>query len=392
MKNTLNQLKTKLVDLYQWEKPYRALRRHLNTMPVGFPATLSGVERRLLKAMFTIDEARVALHMDYRFESADMIFEKVRDNDFSKADLEARLSAMEKRGAIFSMEKDGVMHYALVPFVIGMYEMQVAHMTPGFYLDTREYVTKAYGIEYLTTAVPQMRVIPVAKSVTPEHNIATYDEIRAIIETTDRQIGVAECICRKAKDLLAEPCKRTDRREVCLGLRDFHDMYARHGWGRTITKEEALAILDQSEKDGLVLQPSNEQEPQFICACCGCCCGVLEMMRIMSRPADFAASNFYAALDNDACNGCGVCVRRCQMGAIEVKEKKAHLDVGKCIGCGLCVTTCKTGAIRLEKKSFQTVPPKTTEDLMEAIMAGKKGTAGRLLAAAKGAMGIKKAR
>lgn len=132
-------------------------------MPVGFPATLSGVERRLLKAMFTIDDARVALHM--------------------------------------------------------------------------------------------------------------------------------------AKDLLDEPCKRTDRREVCLGLRDFHDMYARHGWGRTITKEEALAILDQSEKDGLVLRPSNEQEPQFICACCGCCCGVLEMMRIMSRPADFAASNFYAKLD-----------------------------------------------------------------------------------------------
>ena len=67
-----------VVDLYQWEMPYRALRRHLNTMPVGFPATLSGVERCLLKAVFTVDEARLALHMDYRFESADMI--TVRDH------------------------------------------------------------------------------------------------------------------------------------------------------------------------------------------------------------------------------------------------------------------------------------------------------------------------
>ncbi|MDY6833127.1 MAG: hypothetical protein SWC96_15015 [Thermodesulfobacteriota bacterium] len=54
------------------------------------------------------------------------------------------------------------------------------------------------------------------------------------------------------------------------------------------------------------------------------------------------------------------------------------------------MTTCKTGAIRLGKKSFQTVPPRTTEDLMEAIMAGKKGTAGRLPAAAKGVVGIKR--
>ncbi|MFZ5563958.1 MAG: 4Fe-4S binding protein [Thermodesulfobacteriota bacterium] len=389
MKETLAQLKNKLTELRQWDGTYRALRRHLNTMPVGFPATLSGVERRLLKAMFTVDEAKVALHMDYRFESADMIFAKAKSSSISKEALEARLAAMENRGAIFAKEEAGVMHYALVPFVIGMYEMQVARMSPGYYLDTREYVTKAFGIEYLTTAVPQMRVVPVAKSVTPEHNIATYDEIRTIIEQTEKRIGVAECICRKAKDLLGEPCERTDRREVCLGFRDFHDMYGRHGWGRTITKEEALAILDRSEKEGLVLQPSNEQEPQFVCACCGCCCGVLEMMRIMPRPADFAASNFYAVLDFDTCNGCGVCVRRCQMGALQIKNKKAVLDTGKCIGCGLCVTTCKTKSLRLEKKSRETVPPKTTEDLYDTIMAGKKGLAGKLLKAARGAMGLR---
>lgn len=389
MKTTLGQLKNKIVELRQWDKTYRALRKHLNTMPVGFPATLSGVERRLLKAMFTIDEARAALYMDYRFESADTIFEKARSSGISKEALEARLASMEKRGAIFAKEEEGVMHYALVPFVIGMYEMQLVRMNPGFYLDTREYVTKAFGIEYLTTAVPQMRVVPVEKSVTPEHNIATYDEIRSIIEQTDKRIGVAECICRKAKDLLDEPCKRTDRREVCLGFRDFHDTYDRHGWGRSVTKAEALDILAQSEKEGLVLQPSNEQEPQFVCACCGCCCGILEMMRIMPRPADFAASNFYAVLDTDACNGCGVCTRRCQMGAIQVKGKEAILDVGKCIGCGLCVTTCKTKAIQLARKSVETVPPKTTEDLYDTIMAGKKGLAGKLLTAAKGAMGLR---
>ncbi len=390
MKKTALAIKEKLAGLRQWDKSYRDLRRHLDkVLPVGFPATFSGVERRLLKNLFSIDEARLAMFMDYHFEPADAIFARAGALGLSREKLEDLLLSMEKKGSIFAKEVDGTKRYALLPFVIGMYEMQLNRMNAGFYLDTREYVTKMYGVEYLTTAVPQMRVIPVEKSVTPEHNIATYDEVRTLIEKTEKRIAVAECICRKAKDLLGEPCRVTDRREGCLGLRGFHDTYTRHGWGRTITREEAFAILEQSEKEGLVLQPSNEQEPQFICACCGCCCGVLEMMRIMPRPADFAASNFHAELDVELCNGCGKCVKRCQMGAIEIRDKKAVLDTGKCIGCGLCVTSCKTQALRLVKKKVETVPPKTTEELYDVMMAGRKSQAGKFLAAARGAMGLK---
>ena len=38
---------------------YRALQRHLDRMPVPFPATESGVEIRILKQLFTADEARL---------------------------------------------------------------------------------------------------------------------------------------------------------------------------------------------------------------------------------------------------------------------------------------------------------------------------------------------
>lgn len=386
MKQAALAIKDKLIELRKWDKPYKKLRRHLDKMPVGFPGTFSGVERRLLKAMFTVEEAEAALFMDYRFQSAAAIFNQARATGLTTERLEQLLESMAQKGAVFAKEIEGVTHYALVPFVIGMYEMQLSRMTAGYYLDTREYVTKKFGIEYLTTAVPQMRVIPVEKSVTPEHNIATYDEIRALVEKTDN-IMVAECICRKARDTLGEPCQATDRREVCLGFRDFHDTYSRYGWGRSITKEEALAILDQSEKDGLVLQPSNEQQPQFVCACCACCCGVLEMMRIMPRPADFAASNFYAVLDTDTCNGCGKCIKRCQMGALSLVDKKAVLEVSKCVGCGLCVTTCKPGAIQLARKEMDTVPPVTTEDLYETIMKNKKSKVGKYVTAARAALG-----
>ncbi len=389
MKKTAANLANKFHSLKKWDKVYKKLQKHLNKMPVGFPATFSGVERRLLKTMFNVDEAEAAMLMTYKFETADKIFSANVNPDLTLEKLQTLLSGMLKKGSIFSKEINELKHYALVPLVIGMYEMQLPRLTASYYLDTREYITKKFGIEYLTTAVPQMRVIPVEKSITSEHKIATYDEIRDIIEKTEKRIGIADCICRIAKDTLGEPCKATDNRQLCLGFRDFHDTYTLHGWAKTITKDEALAILDQSEKDGLILQPSNEQEPQFICACCACCCGILEMMSIMPRPADFAASNFYAALKTESCNGCGKCVKRCNMGAINIKDKKAFLNTGKCIGCGLCVTTCKPGAIHLCKKDIEIKPPINTEDLYETIMQNKKTPIKKYLTAVKGVLGIR---
>ncbi len=390
MKQVATAIKDKLIDLRQWDKTYKALQKHLDTLPVGLPATFSGVERRLLKAMFSIQEAKLAVYMDWHFETADTIFNKAGNAlELSREQVEEMLSGMEKKGIIFAKEVDGVWQYALHPLIIGMYEMQLDRVNPGFYLDLREYVTKIWGIEYLTSAIPQMRVIPVEKSVTAEHNIATYDEVRNIIENTKMGISIAECICRKAKNLVGEPCKATDLKEACLGFQEFGEMYSRNGWGRPISKEEALARVDQAEKEGLVIQPSNEKDPQFICMCCGCCCGILEIMRTMPRPADFAASNYYVTLDTESCNGCGKCVRRCQMGAFEIKDKKAILDVGKCIGCGLCVTTCKTESLKLVKKEAETVPPENAEEMFDVIMAGKKGNVGRLVAATKGALGMK---
>jgi NAD-dependent dihydropyrimidine dehydrogenase PreA subunit len=390
MKQVAVAIKDKLVDLRQWDKTYKDLQKHLDTLPVGLPATLSGVERRLLKAMFSIDEARLALYMDWHFETADTVFNKAGGPlGLSREAVGDRLSAMEKKGIIFAKEVDGTWQYALHPLIIGMYEMQLARMTPAFYLDLREYVTKIWGIEYLTSAIPQMRVIPVEKSISAEHNIATYDEVRKIIEATKKGISIAECICRKAKDMVGEPCQATDQKEACLGFQEFGEMYSRNGWGRPISKEEALARVDQAEKEGLVIQPSNEKDPQFICMCCGCCCGILEMMRTMPKPADFAASNYYVTLDTESCNGCGKCARRCQMKAFEIKDKKAVLNVDKCIGCGLCVTTCKTESLKLVKKDVETVPPANTEEMFDVILAGKKGSVGRLVAATKGALGLK---
>ena len=102
------------------------------------------------------------------------------------------------------------------------------------------------------------------------------------------------------------------------------------------------------------------------------------MLMTLPEPAAFTAANYCAELDGEACDGCGVCARRCPMEAIALVHERARIDPGRCIGCGVCVPTCKAGAIRLVPKPEPVRPPATTEALYETIGKGKAGLAGRV--------------
>jgi len=369
---------------------YRKLQQHLDKQAVGFPSTFNGVELDLLKEMFTIDEASVALYLNYKFELFETIFKRAEPDGYTEESLLNFLNEMDKKGSIFlRKDTDGTTYYALHPFVIGMFEMQLKRLTPSLYLKTRTYMLQKFASEYLSTEILQMRIIPVQKSITPLHNIATYDEIRTIIDQAKDKISISECICRKGKDSIGQPCKATERREVCIGFRDFHDTYTRHNWGRSISKEEAFEILAQNEKDGLVLMPANMQEPGFVCSCCSCCCGILEIINMVPAPSKIASINFHSEIKKDACIGCGLCQKRCPTNAISAVDKKVvKIDMKRCIGCGLCVSTCKPGAIQLKKKDKIFEPPRNHDDLYDLLMAHKKNAIEKIYNISKIFIGI----
>ena len=395
MKHLKTRLKDGLGIFAESHKVYKKLQKHLDRQPVGFPATASGVERRLLRDAFTVDEAAVALEMDYKFQSIDQIFEKMKSREISEAKLQSMLDNMERHGAIFVKIVDGQKQYALHPIAVGIWEMKVPTMTANYYMDFRKYMYQSFGMAFLSTALPQMRVIPIEKSVTPALNIATYDEIRDLVLQNDGRIGVAECVCRKGRDTIGRHCKETDRREVCIMFRDFHDQYTRNGFGRSISKEEAFEILAQNEKDGLVLMPSNTQEAQFVCSCCGCCCACLEGVSLLAKPAEFVKNNYHAVLDAEKCVGCGKCGKKCKMEAIAMQpvedSKKVNavgIEMNRCIGCGVCVAACKSGALTMAKKEIQTIPPIDMDTLYEEIMKQKKGTVARTMHVGRKVMGF----
>jgi electron transport complex protein RnfB len=358
---------------------YRRLQRHLNRMPVGFPRTFSRVELRVLARLFTPAEARLAVCMTHRLETAGVICRRSGPGPIAPEAGSAMLAAMADKGAVLNLRRGGEERYALVPLVVGMYEFQVQRLSEGLYRDTVTYFKQGFGLEYFSTAVPQLRVVPIRKSLSGgRHQVATYDEIRGLVRQAGDRLGLAPCICRKGKDLLGAPCGVTDRREVCLVMRDLFDHGHRRGWVQKLTTDAALGLLDRNEKEGLVLQSSNEQRPQFVCSCCGCCCGVLNMLQVLPRPAAFTASNYLARVDPRTCTGCGKCLRRCQMSAIRMAGKTAEIDSDRCIGCGVCVPSCKPAALTLVRKAVETRPPEDTDALTAMLAQNKPGAVGKL--------------
>jgi NAD-dependent dihydropyrimidine dehydrogenase PreA subunit len=365
----------------QNDQVYIKLQKHLDKQPIGFPATRSGVEIKILKHIFTPEEAEIACCLSYKFEPLKTIFSRASHRVYTPEELQTCLDRIQKKGGIESKIKNGKNHYRNAPLIVGMYEYQLNRLTPEFIKDFNKYTSgKNFGIEFLSTKLPQMRTIPVAKSIHPHHKASTFDEIASLIQQAKGPFAIYECICRKKKTMEGKSCKKTDRQETCLAIGSMARMGLQSGTGREITRDEAMSIIEKNQKQGLVLQPSNTEKTEFICSCCGCCCGMLRTHKALPKPMDFWASNFLAKVDRDSCKGCGACGKRCQVRAVKVAEEKqpAVVNLDRCLGCGVCVPACPTQSIRLEKKPAEIRPPLTREDLHEIIMAGKKGRLDKL--------------
>jgi len=334
---------------------YRKLAQHLDKLPNGFPATEQGIELSILRYLFDPDEAELAIHLRLTLETAEVIAQRVNQ---PVADVATKLQIMSRKGLIFSIEtKDRPPVYMAAQFVPGIWEHNVNNLTPQFVRDVETYMPKL--AETALNALPPLRTIPIGRSLSAAAEVLPYESAEELIRK-QQIILVAPCICRREHQVKGDSCGKLE--EACLVFSWGAKYYQRNKLGRIISQDEAIAILQQAEKEGLVVQPSNSQDIVSICLCCGDCCMSLLGLKRLSSPAANVVSPFIANLNQDACIACGLCVDRCQMGAMNLKEDKAALDVDRCIGCGLCVTTCSGEALSLKRKSEQPQVPKNINE------------------------------
>ena len=367
---------------------YRRLQQHLDRMPVAFPAAPSGVEIRILERLFTPEEAEIALELSALPETAATIHRRFGSR-VALEELRGKLEHMAVKGIIRSLPMGREKRFCKMIFAVGMYEGQGRTLTPEFERDSRQYFDEAFGRAFHTGKTPQMRVVPVNKQIAIDHGTTTYDRIRAHIEASRGPFGTLRCICRHGHDLLDDPCRQTKLRHNCLVIGPAARWAVESGSGQAATREQMLDLLDQADRDGLVLQAENTKAPMFVCCCCGCCCGVLRSAKRLPGPADFFSSNFYAVADGEACQSCGACETRCQMEAITSHEGKAVVERARCIGCALCLTTCPSGALRLHTVDRPNEPPDDTKALYLRLFEDRFGRWGMAKLGARKLLGMK---
>ncbi len=368
---------------------YRRLQEHLDGLPIAYPATASGVELRILRRLFTEEEAEAALGLSAVPEPIERIARRLPER--ARDELERCLDRMVEKGTIFGgplLARGGKKRYSRAPLAIGMYEAQVDRLSKELQREFDEYSREGFAAALLTGKTGQMRTVPLNARFVADRLVGRYDDARRLIAEGPGPWAVRNCVCRQGKDLLGQPCRQTADRRVCLMIGRIAEGVTASGEGRGLSREETLALLDQAERDGMVLQPSNARDPVFICFCCGCCCGMLQAAKQFPRPAEYLHSNYQAAVDASLCTECETCRPRCPMEALRSRGGATAVDLDRCIGCGACVPTCPTGAVTLRAKARETVPPRDLRSLYGRITAERFGVLGTAKRIGKALLGL----
>jgi len=343
---------------------YRNLAAHLEKLIMGYPYhdALIG----MLEEMFTPLEAKVALAIPndlLPLEVADLATIAQGCGEPESAVLEA-LESLAQRNLIYSAPGgSGQPGYALLQVGYGMpqtlfwsgdrsdYTKKMAtHVMKYFSVPTTQTV---YG----GTPTKTFKYIPAGIAVDiPQQGVMPHEYITPIVEAATT-IAVAHCPCRMTASILG----RTDCHhslEVCLKYDELAEFTISKGLARRLSSDEALSILDKSEKEGLVHMVDNAQgEIKHTCNCCGHYCWNVGIIRRRKIPRDVLMAVYFSRVtEMEACAGCGQCADICPVDAVRMTDDGAQVDQDWCIGCGVCAVACPTGAISLRRRTPETGP------------------------------------
>jgi len=327
---------------------YERLRERLDMFPQGFPATKSGVELKILRQLFSPEEAETMFSLRPYPEPVAAISARMGREQSALAEI---LYDMSKKGLILRGTMQGRSFYFMAPWMVGIWEFQLNRLNQENIPLYEKYFEEGVVPERRRTKTAGFRVIPIERQLKDDTQIQPFEKVSEILESSQR-FAVADCICRKEAKMMGHGCDKL--MEACMSFDMAAQYYIENGLGREISKEEAREVLLKAEESGLVHHSSNHKDKKtFICNCCGCCCKALLHINKYNNPAAISHSSYYAVVDEETCTACETCVERCQVKAVRMEEDVSVIQRDRCIGCGLCASACPTGSITMVKKAPQ---------------------------------------
>ena len=265
------------------------------------------------------------------------------------------------RGIIDKLVEDGITKYKISDFYARLDHFVKYENWHDIPIEGRKAINRRYLDEFIARHkhnIERKLLGLEAGNALPNDTIMLLSEVEEMIAAASN-IVVQPCDCRK----LGENCNRPV--ETCIWLDEGARRALDRGHGRRLTKAEALDLLRRADKRGLMHTADSEWRERglhAICNCCACDCYPFLAAQELGTKGVWPKSHYIVEYDQDQCNQCGACVKRCHFGAfyhdgsiIKVDgkvKKKVSINPEKCWGCGLCANSCPQEAI--EMRSLKT--------------------------------------
>lgn len=360
---------------------YERLALHMSKLPIGPPS--NSYLAQMLRESLTQREAEILLYLPTELApmnplACESIAARVQRPEGEIATILDNLAA---RGMLYrGQDGEGREGYALHGFGYGMpqavfwpnedtpYARRMAELCIKH--STREALIEAFG----GTGTKVYRWVPINRTVDRTcQAVLPYANMEKIIAGAD-VIAVVNCNCRVMSRLRdRKPCAYP--LEVCMKYDELAEYVIHMGIGRSISKDESLAINLKAEEAGCVHFADNviEGEVKHACNCCPCCCWSLGNLKRRRIPRDLImACQFIRYTDFENCTGCGNCAEACPVDAVAMKNGIPEVDAAWCLGCGLCARSCPNDAVTMIRRDDTEDPLERFESLAMKRLAAKK--------------------
>lgn len=368
---------------------YELLGEKIDNLTAHTPRTKKLYE--ILKLLYSKEEAEFVIKMPYNLSNLNRL---VSVTKYSEDKVKKILDTACSKGLIMDFFVNNEYYYLPSPIIIGFFEFTLMRTGGNVHTDVLaklfydylennpEIIKKNFGKD---KKISILRTLPHEESIKESfyNEILDYEKARAIIKQSSK-FAISTCACRHEKTHLGIR-KCTNPLDTCSSFDRWAEMAIRHKFGKEVSKEEMLENLERSKHLGLVLNADNvKNNVGFICHCCKCCCTGLAAYNKYGGQNIIVTSTFINSIDDDKCNGCGVCAKICPVNAItmqpetdpksgistslprkysgqvEIKKQKPVIDESRCLGCGVCGLKCPKGAAKLVKRKQRVLHPDTT--------------------------------